>query len=122
MINDYIFCPFCGEVEWISDKTGSCAKGRLSYYKCKGCKKFSYTNISMLVKDTFLHGVTELKRYEVKAEVEPYLITIAYFANKTIISDAYSHQQIIELDKVIEFDWYKDDKILEKIKFYLVFS
>ena len=122
MINDYIFCPFCGEAEWISDKTGSTKEGRLSYYKCKECKKFSYTNISMLVKHNFLIGVTEIKRYEVKAEVYPYLVTIAYLANKTIITDADSNKQIIELDKALEFDWYRDEKILEKIKFYLVFS
>lgn len=122
MINDYIFCPFCGEVEWLVDKTGTAKEGRLAYYKCKGCKKFSYTNISMPFKSTILECVTEVKRYEVKAEIEPYIVTIAYLANKTIITDSFSRKPVIELDKVIEFDWYKDDKILEKIKFYLVFS
>lgn len=38
MINDYIFCPLCGGVKWITDKTGFANDGKLEYHKCAACK------------------------------------------------------------------------------------
>lgn len=45
-MNDYfIFCPFCGESSWLTEKSRTYEEGRLESHKCSDCKKFTYTNI-----------------------------------------------------------------------------
>ncbi len=122
MIEDYIFCPLCGGVDWTSDKTGTTKEARLTWYKCTACKKFSYTNATSIVKNTFLIGVTEVKRYAVKAEIEPYRINILHDVNETVIRDAYTSKEILTIAKALDFNWYRPEEVIEKIKFYLLFS
>lgn len=120
---DYIFCPLCGASKWISDKTGSVENNKLSLYRCTACKKFQYTNITVPYTDTFLHAVTQIRRYSVKAELEKYCITVLYAPeNQTTIRDAETFKELIKLNKPIEFNWYRPEEVAEKVKFYLVFS
>ncbi len=119
---DFIFCPFCGETEWVCEQIQQVAEGRLHEYKCKDCKKFNYTNISYLIKDTILHAVTGLKKYNLRVEVYPYLVDVAYLTNKTTITDADTHREILTINKVLDLNWYREEEIREKLKFYLVFS
>lgn len=121
---EYIFCPFCGSIKWITDKTGSSGKGqRLSYHKCSGCKKFTYTNVTVLIDHPILVGVTHTQRYSVEAEIGNYKITVFYYdKSMTEFVDLDKREVVLTINSPISFNWYKNDELISKIKTYVVFS
>lgn len=122
MSQDYIFCPFCGGVKWISDKTGYADGGRLASHKCAGCKKFTYVNHTELVKHPVLEGITKTTRYSVQADILPYRIIVFYHKNSTQFQDINTHQVILVVNSAVAFNWYKNEELVDKIKKYVVFS
>jgi hypothetical protein len=124
MTTDYIFCPLCGATKWITDKTGSAHadKGRLTKHKCSSCKKFSYTNHSALIEHNILVGITQITRYSVVADIDPYRISVFYHANSTQFQDIDCNNVILILNSAVTFNWYKNEELIEKIKKYVLFS
>lgn len=120
--NDYIFCPFCGNSKWITDKTGYdfVSQGKLTYNKCSGCKKFIYINLTRKVDHPFLKDITEEVRFKLQAEIGDYYITVNYIDGYTEFLE--NGKLALKLNQVINFNWYKHTELLEKIKTYLVFS
>ena len=121
-VQDYIFCPFCGGIGWITDKTRSDGKGRLTYHKCASCKKFAYTNITTLMDHPVLVGVTHTERYSVEAEISHYRIYVHYHINRTEFEDLDKFEVILTIDTAINFNWYKNDELVSKVKTYVLFS
>lgn len=119
---NFIFCPLCGGVKWITDKTGYADNGKLTYHKCAACKKFSYTNHTKLVDHPILVGVTHTTGYEVEAKIMPYKIRVNYHHNHTQFSDEASNKLILEVNTAVKFNWYKNEELVNKIKKYVVFS
>jgi hypothetical protein len=122
MNEDYIFCPLCGGMKWLVDKTGTSHDGRLTFHECSSCKNFNYTNETVIVKSEILIGVTNTSRLSVMADIFPYLISVYYKENKTEIMDTDSFKLLLRFNKVIQFNWYRSEEVIDKIKKFLVFS
>lgn len=121
--NDYIFCPLCGGVNWLTNKTKVAPDGgRLTYFKCKSCKKFNYYNHTRLVDHPFLAGVTQTTRYSVEATVQNYKILVKYHDKTTSFYDDETEKLLLHLNTCVTFNWYKNEDLIEKIKKYLLFS
>lgn len=118
MTKDFIFCPFCGEVEWTVDKSRA---GEGDAFSCSKCKKFTYINIMQHKKTESGFEYFEKVRSSIRADLEIYAIEIDYLDKKTIIKDSWL-TTILTLHKIIDFNWYNQDEVIEKVKKYLVFS
>lgn len=123
MTVDFIFCPLCGATKWLTTKTRASAQGRLTDNKCSGCKKFTYTNVTCLIKHPILIGITQTVRYSIEATIEPYRIGVFYQEPiVTNIWDSDTSQNLLSLNQAVTFNWYKNDELLDKIKKYILFS
>jgi hypothetical protein len=122
---DFIFCPFCGGVKWITDKSGT-ASGHPSYqlesHKCAACKKFIYIN-------AWDKGISEVglqyikkRRYQIEAIINPYKIKVFYMDPKTIFINNNTDKIVLSIEQAVTFNWYKNEELIEKIKKYFVFS
>jgi hypothetical protein len=120
MTYSYIFCPLCGAVKWLTDKTGSLNGARLEQYKCSGCKKFIYTDIIEAVEGTIKYY--SRKRFSVVATVGKYIVSVFYHNNSTQFQDADTDEVILVLNSAVTFNWYKNEELIEKIRKYLLFS
>lgn len=121
MNDDFIFCPFCGESSWLTEKFRNYEDGRLESYKCSNCKNFTYTNIIKPItsKINQLYNI----KYSIEAEVGDYLIHILYEdKGQTQIKNRHSWVIIITLNKIVHFNWYKIDDVISKVKKYVLFS
>lgn len=123
MTKDYIFCPFCGGIKWTTDKSGQTNHGQLESYECSDCKKFYYSNHieHTKSKETGIE-IFSKQRYKVEAKIESYTITVNYIKNTTLIEYTNGYGTVIELKHAVNFNWYKNEELMEKIKTYLVFS
>lgn len=119
---NYIFCPFCGCSKWLSDKKGNYNGSNLEYYKCLGCKKFTYNIIS--VKKTSSQGLEYFDReiFSVVVWLGKYMISVFYHNNSTQFQDEESREVILVLDHAVKFNWYKEEELFKKVKTYVVFS
>ena len=121
-MNDYIFCPFCGATKWVTDKTQATAKGKLTFHRCSSCKKFSYTNITTLIDHPILVGITQTTRYSVEAEISHYKILVSYYKDETEFEDTDKREVILTVNSAVQFNWYKNEELISKIKKYILFS
>lgn len=119
---DFIFCPLCGGTKWITDPTGYADGGKLTYKKCTNCKKFTYINHTAIVEHAFLVGVTHTSKYEIDATIDPYRIKVNYHKGFTQFLDAYSNKLVLEVQTAVNFNWYKNEALVKKIKTYVLFS
>lgn len=120
---DYIFCPFCGSNKWISDKSGGYNyKDRLESHKCSGCKNFTYCNIIKQEKSPAGLEIFSKGRFSVVAKIRPYIISVFYEKGSTQFQDIDSNDVILVLNRVVTFNWYKNEELVDKIKKYVVFS
>jgi hypothetical protein len=108
MSNDYIFCPLCAGSEWITDKTRRYHDEIFIHNRCIDCKNFAYAG-------------TNTKLLEVEAIMQPYKVIIDHEYDFTIIT-AMDGTTILHIKQVINFNWYKYEETLDKIKKYVVFS
>lgn len=118
MKQDYIFCPLCGASKWTTTKLHKTEE----HYKCSECEKFRYTN---RIEHATSEGGLEYfqkKRYSIYAEVYPYTVSVYYYDNRTDFADADSQTIILRLPRAIDFNWYRDEDLINKIKKYLLFS
>jgi hypothetical protein len=122
MSTDYIFCPLCGGIKWLVDKSRFAEGGRLTSHKCGGCKKFMYTDHTVLVDHQILIGITQTTRYSVEATIDPYRITVFYHAKSTQFQDIETNNVIMVVNTAVSFNWYKSEELVNKIKKYVVFS
>lgn len=122
MSYDYIFCPLCGAVKWITDKSGAFAGGKLESHKCSGCKKFTYVNLFNKTLSPAGLEVWARSRFSVVARIEPYIVSVFYHKNSTQFQNADSNEVILVLNSAVTFNWYKNEELVDKIKKYLVFS
>ena len=121
-MNDYIFCPFCGGITWITDKSGYAKNGRLESHKCESCKKFTYVN--HFEKTTSPGGLEHFRksRFSIDARIDPYQVTVFYHKDSTQFRDIHSGYVILVLKQAVAFNWYKNEELVDKIKKYVVFS
>jgi len=122
MTINYIFCPLCGGVKWITDKSGNLQNIKLDMFKCSGCKKFLYKNAIEPVEHPTLLNITKTNRYSIEAEIEQYHVSVYYYNNTTEFRDAKSWKIILILNQVISFNWYKSEELVAKIKKYILLS
>lgn len=125
MSYEYIFCPFCGGSLWITDRTQrvtTSSGGKITHNKCDSCKAFSYSNISVPVEHPLLFAITESKRLQVTAWILPYKIIVNYLDNFTEFYELDGGKFILKINQAVNFDWYKNEELVEKIKKYVVFS
>ena len=123
MSTDFIFCPLCGASKWLTNKTRASALGRLTENKCSGCKNFTYTNVTCLVKHQFLVGITQTVRHSVEAIIKPYKVCVFYQDPiGTSIWDSETYQTLLTLNSAVTFNWYKNEDLVDKIKKYILFS
>lgn len=125
---DFIFCPFCGAVKWITDKTGAIqahhpgGAGTLESHKCSGCKKFTYINHWALGKSPAGLDIFNKTRFSVQADIEPYRILVLYKENITQFLDLYDKKLVLQVNACVTFNWYKNEELVDRIKKYVVFS
>jgi hypothetical protein len=122
MTDNYIFCPFCGTTNWSIDRSGSFNGNALEYYKCQDCKDFSYTNIIERHESSIGLKYYSRNRFSVVSTIYPYIISIFYDKNSTQIQDYDSHEVILVLDHCVNFNWYKNEELVDKIRKYVLFS
>lgn len=118
---EYIFCPLCGEHEWITDKTAV----SYTYHTCGGCKNFMYatTTKTVVSENTGIKlFYRELHEEDVKIP-DHYRIKINHTEQRTIITDADSWQVLLDVKAAPKFNWYdKEEDLASRIKKFLVFS
>jgi hypothetical protein len=123
MTVDFIFCPLCGATKWLTNKTRASAQGRLTEHRCSGCKNFTYTNVTCLVKHAVLVGITQSVRHSIEATIKPYKIGVFYQEPiVTNIWDSETSQLLLSLNSAVTFNWYKNEELIEKVKKYILFS
>lgn len=108
MSNEYIFCPLCGSCEWITDKTRRYYDEIFIHNRCINCKNFFYAG-------------TNSKLFEIEAILNPYKVVIDYEHKFTLIT-TMDDTTILYIEQIINFNWYKREQALNKIKRYVVFS
>lgn len=118
----YYFCPFCANSNWTVDKSGSFHDKTLQYHRCQKCKKFTYNTYQ--VKEVTEQGLEIFQRkfFSIIATVDEYIISVFYHNNSTQFQDESTREVILVLDQAIQFNWYKQDELIKKIKTYVVFS
>lgn len=119
---EYIFCPFCGSPEWISDKTGRYNSDPLEYYKCRLCKKFTYHVVMVKEKTPLGLEVFQRKIFSITVKIDKYMISVFYHNNSTQFQDEETREVILVLDQAVNFNWYKYEELIKKVKTYVVFS
>src|SRR5688572_4454448 len=102
MNSDFIFCPFCGSSDWITDKTRQYNDEMFISNKCAGCNNFGYAG----TKDSL---------HEIHATMRPYKVVVDYEFEFTGIY-ALDNSTILYLEQLINFNWYKYEETLDKIK------
>lgn len=122
MSQNYIFCPLCGGVKWISDKSGYINAGRIETNKCGACKKFTWTTHTALVAHQVLVGITKTTSFSVQADISHYRITVFYHKNSTQFQDLDTNEVILTVNSAVAFNWYKNEELVSKIKTYILFS
>jgi hypothetical protein len=121
---DFIFCPLCGSIRWITDKTKSTKIGKLEAHKCCGCKKFTYTNhiIKTSLSSNLKIESYDKTRHSIEALIEPYYISVYYEDKVTNFRSDDKLELILSLGQAVSFNWYKREELVEKIKKYVLFS
>ena len=110
----YIFCPFCGSPKWITDTSSI-----RHWNQCADCKYFKYYNREVKL---IAQGVSYLIKDCVIAAFEPYTVCVDYIKNTTDIYHTRKHSLMVTLPRAIEFNWYKQEELVDKIKTYITFS
>lgn len=119
---NYIFCPFCGSIKWTVDKSRETPEGQVHYHKCQDCKKFSYVNIEIGTKSLSGLHVFERKPHHIVAEISSYKIVVYYSTNETTFENIETGDTVLTVKTAINFNWYKNEELIDKIKTYVVFS
>lgn len=117
---EYIFCPLCGEHEWITDKTNV----KYRYNTCGGCKDFMYATITHEVVSEIGLKLFYRELHEEDVRIPGhYRIKINHTEQKTTITDADSWKVLLNINSAPKFNWYdKSESLADRIKKFLVFS
>ncbi len=108
-MSGFIFCPLCGQQEWLTTKT-SLNKQPIVTWLCSDCRDFSYLSHE--------NG----KLFSVGADVSKYRVVVYYDKPATLIFNKHKDKLLLKIDLSIDFDWYDPDKLIDKLKKYIVFS
>lgn len=123
---DFIFCPLCGGVKWLVDKSRGVGNtpAKLETHKCNACKKFTYTNHIVPVKVPSILEIfaSDITRYSIEATIGNYDISVFYKDKVTNFRDHTTMKLILSLDQAVTFNWYKNEELIAKIKKYVIFS
>lgn len=129
----FLYCPFCNGNGWNLMNTPSSPQGRyIVHHRCERCRKFTFCNSAIKSKIILPVSFSAEEAHSIEAEIGDFTIEVNYVENKThfrkklpLTLDFMAPMPPafkMTLDRAVEFDWHNQDKILLKIKTFIMLT